>query len=72
MSFETDGFFSPEIETFRRMARETQPFKEWFDYALGLNRLGFDMLRRAKRTESGPSAVSRFHPEPSKAVLRQV
>jgi hypothetical protein len=51
MSFETDGFFSPEIETFRRMVRETQPFKEWFDYALGLNRLGFDILRGTKRTE---------------------
>jgi len=51
MSFETDGFFSPETETFRRMVRETQPFKEWFDYALGLNRLGFDMLRSTKQTE---------------------
>lgn len=51
MSFETDGFFSPEIETFRRTVRETQPFKVWFDYALGLNHLGFDMLRRTKLTE---------------------
>jgi hypothetical protein len=52
MSFETDGFFSPEIETFRRTVRETQPFKVWFDYALRLNRLGFDMLRRMQTKRS--------------------
>ena len=52
MSFETDGFFSPEIAVFRRAVRETQPFKEWFDYALGLNRLGFDMLRRMQTKRS--------------------
>ena len=46
MSFETEGFFSPEIEGFRRNVRDEQPTKAWFDYALDLNRLGFDMLRR--------------------------
>jgi hypothetical protein len=45
MSFELDGFFSAEAEEFRRYVRETQPFKVWIEYALRLNRLGFDMLR---------------------------
>ena len=45
MPFETDGFFSSDAEGFRRSVRETEPFKAWFDYALGLNRLGFDTLR---------------------------
>jgi len=52
MPFETDGFFSSEVETFRRYLRENQPFKAWFDYALDLNRLGFDMLRRVDTMRS--------------------
>ena len=48
MTFEKDGFFSPEIEVFRRHVRETAPSKVWFDYALSLNRIGFDMLRRVQ------------------------
>ena len=46
MSFETEGFFSSEIEKFRINVRNEQPTKAWFDYALDLNRLGFDMLRQ--------------------------
>jgi hypothetical protein len=49
MSFEMDGFFSSEVETFRQCVRESQPFKAWFDYALDLNRLGFDVLRQVKK-----------------------
>jgi uncharacterized protein DUF5677 len=47
MPFETDGFFSPEIAKFRHAVRTTHPFRAWFDYALGLNRIGFDLLRHA-------------------------
>jgi hypothetical protein len=50
MSFEIDGFFSPELERFREAVRTTEPFKSWFDYALGLNRIGFDLLRHAAST----------------------
>lgn len=45
MSFERDGFFSSQAEAFRRHAREHPLFKAWFDYALGVNRLGYEMLR---------------------------
>lgn len=48
MSFDGDGFFSLEVEAFRRDVRENEPFKAWFDYALDLNRLGFGMLRGVK------------------------
>jgi hypothetical protein len=47
MSFEIDGHFSPEIDRFRDAVRTTAPFKAWFDYALGLNRIGLDMLKNA-------------------------
>ena len=47
MSFEVDGFFSPEIEGFRQAVRTTAPYKSWFDYALGLNRIGLDLMRNA-------------------------
>jgi hypothetical protein len=47
MSFEIDGFFSPEIDRFREAVRTTRPYKDWFDYALGLNRIGFDLMKRA-------------------------
>ena len=45
MSFEAEGFFSSDVDAFRRYVRETQPFKAWFDYALDLIRIGLDMLR---------------------------
>jgi hypothetical protein len=45
VTFERDGFFSSQAETFRRGTRETPSFKAWFDHALGLNRLGYEMLR---------------------------
>jgi hypothetical protein len=48
VSFETDGFFSPQIEVFRRQVRETLPSKAWFEYALSLNRLSLNMLRNAE------------------------
>jgi Family of unknown function (DUF5677) len=47
MSFEVDGFFSPEIDRFRAVVRTTEPFKTWFDYALDLNRIGLDLLKHA-------------------------
>jgi hypothetical protein len=52
MSFETDWCLSSEIEAFRQHVRETEPFKKWFDAALDLNRLGFDMLRIAPTAPS--------------------
>ena len=45
VTFERDGFFSSQAEGFRLRTREMQPFKVWFDYALGLNRLGYEILR---------------------------
>lgn len=54
MSFEVDGFFSPEIDRFREAVRTTEPFKSWFDYALGLNRIGFDLLRQATSPATDP------------------
>jgi len=54
MSFEIDGFFSPELERFREAVRATEPFKSWFDYALGLNRIGFDLLRQATSPATDP------------------
>jgi hypothetical protein len=47
MSFETDGFFSPEIDRFREALRSTSPGKPWFDYALGLNAIGLDLLKNS-------------------------
>lgn len=60
MSFDKDGFFSPEIEGFRTNVRDGQPTKVWFDYALELNRLGFDMLRRVEtlRTDNQQFALN--------------
>jgi Family of unknown function (DUF5677) len=45
VTLERDGFFSSLAERLRLRTREIQPFKAWFDYALGLNRLGYEMLR---------------------------
>ena len=45
MSFEVDGYFSPEIDRFREAVRSAAPFKAWFDYALGLNRVGYESCR---------------------------
>jgi hypothetical protein len=44
VTLERDGFFSSHAERLRLRTREIQPFKAWFDYALGLNRLGYEML----------------------------
>jgi hypothetical protein len=54
MSFEIDGFFSPELEQFRAGVRGTEPYKAWFDYALDLNRIGFDLLRQASSPATDP------------------
>jgi Family of unknown function (DUF5677) len=52
MSFEQDGFFSPDLEIFRQAVRTTATTKAWFDYALDLNRIGFDLLRNATTARS--------------------
>jgi hypothetical protein len=52
VSFEQDGFFSPELDQFRDAMRTTDPSKPWFDYALDLNRIGLDLLRQAKTVRS--------------------
>ena len=44
MPFETEGFFSKEVEDFRRHVRTTEPLKAWFDYAATLVQLGFEIL----------------------------
>lgn len=44
MSFEKLGFFSPEIERFRRSVRETPECQPWFEIATDLIRLGLDAL----------------------------
>jgi hypothetical protein len=54
MSFEQDGFFSPEIQSFRECVRASAQFKPWFDYALDLNRIGLDLLRRATSVSTDP------------------
>jgi hypothetical protein len=48
MAYEQEGFFSPELDQFRVAMRSTHPTKPWFDFALGLNRIGFDLLRQAR------------------------
>ncbi len=60
MSFEQDGFFSPELDQFRDAMRTTAPSKPWFDYALDLNRIGLDLLRQAK-TSRTDNAVFTMH-----------
>jgi hypothetical protein len=54
MSFEIDGFFSPEVQQLRQAVRTCEPFKSWFDYALGLNRIGLDLLKRASSVPTDP------------------
>jgi len=58
MSFEIDGFFSPDLEGFLRAVRTTAPTKSWFDYALDLNRIGFDLLRDATTARSENAAFA--------------
>jgi hypothetical protein len=60
MSFELDGFFSPEIDQFLSVMRTTNPSKPWFDYALDLNRIGLDLLRQAM-TARGENARFTMH-----------
>jgi len=52
VTFAQQGFFSPELDTFRHAIRSTQPTKSWFDFALDLNLIGFDLLRQAKTAEA--------------------
>ncbi|VIO70470.1 hypothetical protein CI1B_31240 [Bradyrhizobium ivorense] len=58
MSFEVDGFFSRDLELFQRAVRTTAPTKAWFDYALDLNRIGFDLLRNATTARSENAAFA--------------
>ena len=44
MSFDTHGFFSPEIDRFRATVRSLPECKIWFEFAEDLNRLGLEML----------------------------
>jgi len=60
MSFEQEGFFSPELDQFREAMRTTAPTKPWFDYALDLNRMGFELLRHA-RTDRAENALFTMH-----------
>ena len=46
MSFETDGFLSPEIERFRLYVRGHDPSKKWFELADDLNRLTLELLQK--------------------------
>jgi hypothetical protein len=45
MSFDAQGFLSPAIASFRTPVRQVAVYKQWFDFAEELNRLGLDMLR---------------------------
>ena len=58
MSFEIDGFFSPDLELFQRAVRTTAPTKAWFDYAFDLNRIGFDLLRKTTTARSENAAFA--------------
>jgi Family of unknown function (DUF5677) len=58
MSFEIDGFFSPDIDQFISAVRNTAPTKAWFDFARDLNRIGFDLLRNAKTAPSENAAFA--------------
>jgi Family of unknown function (DUF5677) len=44
MSFETKGFLSPEMGSFRAAVRGQPPTKPWFELADDINKLGLDML----------------------------
>jgi hypothetical protein len=43
--FETHGFLSDEIESFRKIVRTREPFKEWFGFAQELNLFGSEAIR---------------------------
>jgi Family of unknown function (DUF5677) len=60
MSFEIDGFFSPEIERFRVGVRSTEPYKAWFEYALELNRIGMDLLKHATTPSTDPRLFAMY------------
>jgi hypothetical protein len=46
MSFEKDGYLSPEIERFRLHVRGHDPSKKWFELADDLNRLSLELLQK--------------------------
>jgi hypothetical protein len=52
MSFAKNGFFSAEIEEFRRAIRSSAKLKPWFNYALELNRAGIDLVANAPISQS--------------------
>ncbi|MFI4998283.1 MAG: DUF5677 domain-containing protein [Reyranellales bacterium] len=45
VSFATDGFLSPTIDRFRTSMRKVPTYRQWFEFAEDLNRLGIDMQR---------------------------
>ena len=45
MSFATDGFLSPTMDSYRKSLKTVPTYQAWLDFADGLNRLGLDMLR---------------------------
>jgi hypothetical protein len=46
MSFEKDGFLSPEIGRFRSYVRGHDPSQKWFELADNINRLALELLQK--------------------------
>ncbi len=44
MAFSQDGYLSPEIEQLSRTLRNTEPYRQWFNFADELNRFGIGIL----------------------------
>ena len=45
MTFKTDGFLSATMGAFRTSLRQVPTYKQWFELAEELNRLGWDIAR---------------------------
>lgn len=52
MPFAKDGFLAPEIDRFRATLRNVPTYRQWFEFAESLNRLGLDILRELEVPES--------------------
>ena len=59
MSFEADGFLSPEIDNFRDAVNSESPSKEWFEFAGALNRACHEVLCQLSvpQTNNEPALV---------------
>jgi hypothetical protein len=44
MSFDTQGFFSPEMSQYRAAIRSAPECEPWFEFSFDLNRLGLELL----------------------------